>query len=286
MRQLSSGDPPQRHIPSRARQLRRPSSEIPISFGGPSSDRPLYSSTRTHKDKTYVPFNSQQQCVLKKPDFFIAPDGQENEAFLNPQVASDCGASSSPRVSHENEASKFTSLTENSPEQSGNEVLSNSPERLEIGNEVSSEDLPERPEGRRTLVDEVNTRDNSLKTPLMHAAANDHPDVVVLLHNMGADVNKKDRCEQTALTHAAIQGSDRCIEALINLKAEAHTVDYCGNTPLIWAARENQSRVVVALDPALDQPAYWSHRGEYHMSALQWAVYLGHRAVEDTIKQW
>ncbi|PAA91848.1 hypothetical protein BOX15_Mlig003046g1 [Macrostomum lignano] len=133
------------------------------------------------------------------------------------------------------------------------------------------------------VVEEVNKPDNSLSTPLMHAAANNHPDTVKLLHSMGADVKKVDRCKLTALAHAAKRGSQNCVAILIDIGAEANTKDFCDNTPLIWAARGNYLEVIKELSrvPELE----WTHRGEYKMTALEWAKFNKFQDCCDLIQQ-
>uniref|UniRef100_A0A1I8G013 CASPASE_P20 domain-containing protein n=1 Tax=Macrostomum lignano TaxID=282301 RepID=A0A1I8G013_9PLAT len=92
-----------------------------------------------------------------------------------------------------------------------------------------------------------------------------------------------DRAKLTALAHAAMRGNKDCIAVLLSLGAEPHTEDFSGNTPLIWAARENHVGVIEKLSEVLQNLSNWTHRGEYNMSALEWATYLQHHKIANLI---
>ncbi|PAA77988.1 hypothetical protein BOX15_Mlig004809g2 [Macrostomum lignano] len=80
-----------------------------------------------------------------------------------------------------------------------------------------------------------------------------------------------------------MRGNKDCIAVLLSLGAEPHTEDFSGNTPLIWATRENHVGVIEKLSEVLQNLSNWTHRGEYNMSALEWATYLQHHEIANLI---
>ncbi|HEX9578743.1 MAG TPA: ankyrin repeat domain-containing protein [Myxococcales bacterium] len=91
-------------------------------------------------------------------------------------------------------------------------------------------------------------------TPLMHAIHNDHPDVALLLLELGADANARANRGTTPLMLAAPEGQVEVVKALLRRGADprASTVD--GVTALSNAVAAGQGAVIDALlsqDPEL-----------------------------------
>ena len=108
---------------------------------------------------------------------------------------------------------------------------------------------------------DVNSRDAVGITPLMCAArghrpdiANptptDHPEVVELLLERGADVNAKTDSGFVALFGAARYGHDKVAKVLIDHGADVNAKDKAGMTALKWATGNQQAKVIALLQAA------------------------------------
>eukprot|EP00755_Sulcionema_specki_P008665 Sspe_Gene.41577::Locus_20120_Transcript_1_1_Confidence_1.000_Length_1135::g.41577::m.41577/K16289/ANKK1; ankyrin repeat and protein kinase domain-containing protein 1 len=88
-------------------------------------------------------------------------------------------------------------------------------------------------------------------TALHLAAANDHPTVVSLLVNLGADVTARDPTGCTPLSLAARRGRARVVETLLKSAvdplSDSHRIPSDGALPLHLAARANAAAVVRVL---------------------------------------
>ena len=108
---------------------------------------------------------------------------------------------------------------------------------------------------------DVNSRDASGITPLMHAARGDrpkiadptptdHPEVVELLISRGADVNAKTDTGFVALFWAARYGHEKVAKVLITNGADVNAKDKDGITALKWATPNKQTSVIALLRAA------------------------------------
>ena len=101
----------------------------------------------------------------------------------------------------------------------------------------------------------VNARDADGITALMHAARGeqpniadpaptDHPEVIELLIQRGADVNAKTDSGFVALFWAARYGHARAAKVLIDHGADINSKDRDGMSALRWAATNQQTNIV------------------------------------------
>jgi uncharacterized protein len=108
---------------------------------------------------------------------------------------------------------------------------------------------------------DVNARDADGITPLMHAARGDrpeiatpgptdHPEVVELLIERGADVNAKTDSGFVALFWAARYGHAGVAKVLIAHGADVNAKDKDGMTALKWATTNQQAKVIELLKEA------------------------------------
>ena len=82
----------------------------------------------------------------------------------------------------------------------------------------------------------VESRNESGRTPLMLAALKSNAEMVKLLLEHGADVNAVDSSGMTALMWAAFGGSAESVRLLIDKGAKIDTKDQSGKTALDWAS--------------------------------------------------
>lgn len=94
---------------------------------------------------------------------------------------------------------------------------------------------------------DVNLRDTSGSTPLLHAADGNSPAMVRLLLRLGADVNAKNGSNNTALLYAALKGHERAAAELLKNKADANARNMAGQDALIFAATGGKTKMVGAL---------------------------------------
>ena len=153
----------------------------------------------------------------------------------------------------------------------------------------------------------LSSRDKSLKTPLMLAAAGGHTSVIVKAHAMllqlhrmngetrehvlsppaaaarawHAAVNAASRSGWTSLHYAAKAGHASTISALFDVGAEPYCAARDGATPLHVAAREGHVSVVAALLHA--DPSGIDARVRAGRTALHGAAAAGHGAVIRTL---
>jgi ankyrin repeat protein len=73
---------------------------------------------------------------------------------------------------------------------------------------------------------DVNTRDHSAETPLMHASGLNYQEMVALLLEHGADVNAADQFQETALFKAVQRGSVEICEMLVSAGANMQVVNF------------------------------------------------------------
>ena len=108
---------------------------------------------------------------------------------------------------------------------------------------------------------DVNARDASGLTPLMHAARGDrpeitnpaptdHPEIVELLLERGAEVGAQTNTGFVALFWAARYGHAAVTKVLIGHGADVNAKDRDGMTALRWAATNQQTKVVELLKEA------------------------------------
>ncbi|NIS71741.1 MAG: hypothetical protein GTO12_23250 [Proteobacteria bacterium] len=100
----------------------------------------------------------------------------------------------------------------------------------------------------KTLADEnpemVNAKDNNGWTPLHHAAALGHGEVIEFLLAKGTETNAKDKDGRTPLHYAAREGYGEVVKLLLAKGAEINAKTKYGWTPLHWAASTGHKEVV------------------------------------------
>jgi ankyrin repeat protein len=95
---------------------------------------------------------------------------------------------------------------------------------------------------------DVNTKDESLMTPLHWATVGGHKEVAVLLIAKGADVNAKDSRRWTPLHRAASDDHNmEIVELLIAKGAEVNAKDDTGDTPLDEAINNGEYEIIKLL---------------------------------------
>jgi ankyrin repeat protein len=85
---------------------------------------------------------------------------------------------------------------------------------------------------------------------ITNPAPTDHPEVVALLIQHGADVNAKTDSGFVALFWAARYGHDRVAKVLIEHGADVNARDKDGITALKWAEPNHQAKVIALLQAA------------------------------------
>ena len=94
----------------------------------------------------------------------------------------------------------------------------------------------------RCLVD-INHCDQRSETPLILAIQKNHPDIVSVLLENGANVDCCTRCGLSPLHVACKEGNFRSAELLVNFGANLNIVDKHGETPLFYCARSNNLKI-------------------------------------------
>eukprot|EP01155_Anaeramoeba_flamelloides_P024255 Anaeramoba_flamelloidesa809508_40.p1 GENE.a809508_40~~a809508_40.p1 ORF type:complete len:579 (-),score=150.49 a809508_40:32-1768(-) len=82
------------------------------------------------------------------------------------------------------------------------------------------------------LLNLINQRDHSQKSPLIYACENNHINILNTLIEHGADVNQLGTNGQSALHFASACSSDSCLKMLLNLDIEIDLRDNIGHTAL------------------------------------------------------
>ncbi|HVK02836.1 MAG TPA: ankyrin repeat domain-containing protein [Armatimonadaceae bacterium] len=81
-------------------------------------------------------------------------------------------------------------------------------------------------------------------TPLMHASARGHEDLIALLLAGGADVHFRDRDANTALTLACREGHWSIAALLLDRGADPSERDHCDESAIDYALRDGQQDLV------------------------------------------
>ena len=105
--------------------------------------------------------------------------------------------------------------------------------------------------------EDVNTKDQDGRTPLMHAILADDadPSIVQLLIKRGADINTFDSGQKwTALHFAARDQNEAIVRSLLEAGATVDPVDVFGNTPL-WRSVMNSTPSLAAIKELLKHGA-------------------------------
>lgn len=121
---------------------------------------------------------------------------------------------------------------------------------------------------------DINLQDKKGRTPLIRASEHKHEEAVRLLleKNPGLEVKDEDTC--TALAHAVINRSDRIIRLLAEAGANLRPVH---NEALLRAARQND---FVGVEEALDKGADIDAKDpDISWTALMWAAHHGNNGM-------
>lgn len=114
----------------------------------------------------------------------------------------------------------------------------------------------------RTNPADINTQDESDRTPLHIAAAFGDLMIVQALTLAGADVEIPDLWGNTALYTAAIGGRTTCVVTLIHARADIDAQNDMGNTPLHGAARNHHIATLQVLLNAGADTFLPNHQGQ------------------------
>ncbi len=112
-----------------------------------------------------------------------------------------------------------------------------------------------------------------LNEELLEAALNGDMVKVELLIEKGVDINAKDDSGWTALIHAARHGHTEIAEFLIQKGAEVDAKDINGWTALMYAAYNGHTETVELL---IEKGADINAKNIYELTALMWAAMEGH----------
>ena len=100
---------------------------------------------------------------------------------------------------------------------------------------------------------DIESKDDSDRTPLCLAACRDNMDIANLLINAGADVNSKDNNDRTPLRWAACIDNINIVKLLLNAGADVNSKDNNNRTPLLEAVQNNNMDIVkLLLDAGAD----------------------------------
>ncbi|XP_065910853.1 uncharacterized protein [Dysidea avara] len=120
---------------------------------------------------------------------------------------------------------------------------------------------------------DIKITDNWGRTPLMMAARNNHPEVVKMLVDKGADLNARDKDGDTMLMCAAHGGCTEVASDLLNTGSiDINAVNKWGWTPLMIATNNNHPEIVKML---VDKGADLNARDMNGRSALSIALLGG-----------
>lgn len=94
---------------------------------------------------------------------------------------------------------------------------------------------------------DVNSKDQTSRTPLMYAAVKNHKEVVQVLLARGADVHARNNQAETALTLAAREGHPEIVQALLRKGADVNVRDNAGLAPVVYATQFNHPATLKVL---------------------------------------
>jgi len=129
---------------------------------------------------------------------------------------------------------------------------------------------------------DVNAKDDSGWTPLIHAANRGHNEVAALLIAKGADVNAKNEGGVTTLSFAVSEGHKEIAELLIAKGADVNTKDDSGWTPLYYAARRGHKEIAELLIAAGADVNAKTEDG-YSDTPLHLAAREGHKEIAELL---
>jgi len=124
-----------------------------------------------------------------------------------------------------------------------------------------------------TLMNTVNTVDNSNQTPLHLACTRGFSDVVSFLIEKGAYIHAKDNFGSTPLHLAADYGHHDIVQSLLSLGAFVNCVDTQGLSPLHWACIHGNVEISILL---LENGASVHTADRHNWLPVHWACYYGH----------
>ncbi len=122
----------------------------------------------------------------------------------------------------------------------------------------------------------VNSRDSSGNTPLMHAVMQEDRESAKLLVDAGADVNLNNQAGVTPLIFAVDKGNTELIQFLIEKGAELEKKDAQGRTALMYACGKGNWE---AVDILLEEGADINATDGKHRTALMYAAMHGKKNV-------
>ncbi|KAI1743289.1 ankyrin repeat-containing domain protein [Xylaria scruposa] len=96
-------------------------------------------------------------------------------------------------------------------------------------------------------LDDLESVDDDLMTPMHYAALHGQPSIIRFLHNRGCDINRTARDGKSPLHQAASDGRLDAVKELLRLGAEIK-VDANGLSPLVYAYKTGNSDVINALE--------------------------------------
>jgi cytohesin len=127
---------------------------------------------------------------------------------------------------------------------------------------------------------DVNAKDDSGWTPLIHAANRGHNEVAALLIAKGADVNAQNEGGVTTLSFAVSEGHKEIAELLIAKGVDVNTKDDSGWTPLYYAAIGGHKEVVELL---IAKDANVNAKCDGGMNPLHKAAAEGHKEIAELL---
>uniref|UniRef100_A0A1I8GBE0 ANK_REP_REGION domain-containing protein n=1 Tax=Macrostomum lignano TaxID=282301 RepID=A0A1I8GBE0_9PLAT len=100
----------------------------------------------------------------------------------------------------------------------------------------------------------------------------------------GLDVDCQDIQGLTALAHAAERNAADVVSALLDARADHQLADCCDNTPIILCAKEGHLDSIRALAPFVKDAEDWQVKGDFGLTAEEWARRMKHSEVEAFIR--